>query len=167
MGFGELLPHFSLLRLGHVLPTAFDLARSQLPPHLRPDCRNISKPGWRSKNLKLISLTCRLERRPWISLRLEVDVILRDLLAGSLLNGRDLGPKIVNDGVLVADVCDVSRLVEENYVLRRRREVTAVTWPKPVAESDEDVGCRTDAEIRIAPVRDVEGISNSNAAFWR
>jgi hypothetical protein len=56
MGFGELLPHLSPLSLGYILPTAFDLAGAQLLPHLRPDCRNISKPGGRSKNLKLISL---------------------------------------------------------------------------------------------------------------
>jgi len=116
--------------------------------------------------MKLISLAGCFERCLWISLRQEVDVISRDLLAGSPFNARDLGPEIVNHVVLVVDIGDISRLVEENYVPVRRREVTPVTWPKPVAQSDEDVGGRTDAEIRIAPVRDVEGISKSDAGFW-
>ena len=37
MGIGELLLHLSPLRLWYILPTAFDLAGSQLPPRLRPD----------------------------------------------------------------------------------------------------------------------------------
>ena len=116
--------------------------------------------------MKLISLARCLERSLWISLRHEVDVISRDLLAGSPFNARDLRAEIVNHVVLVVNIGDIPRLIEENYVAVRRREVTMVTWPKPVAPSDEDVGCRTDAEVRIAPVRDVEGISNANAGFW-
>ena len=96
--------------------------------------------------MKLISLARCLERCPRVSLRQEVDVISRDLLAGSLLNIHDLRPEIVNDVVLDVDVGDVSSLVEENYVPVRRRKVTPVTWPKPVAEPDEDVRCRTDVE---------------------
>jgi len=37
MGIGELLSHLSPLCLWYILPTAFDLGCSQLPPRLRPD----------------------------------------------------------------------------------------------------------------------------------
>jgi len=37
MGIGEVLPHLSPLSHWYILPTAFDLGGSQLPPRLRPD----------------------------------------------------------------------------------------------------------------------------------
>jgi hypothetical protein len=133
-----------------------DLTGSQLPLHLRLDCRNISKPGGRSKNLQLIPLGCCPESCPWISLGQVVDVISRDLLAGSLLHVHDLRPEIVNDVVLVVNVGDVSGLVEEIDVLGRRREVASVTRPEPVAESDKNVCSGADVVIRIAPGGDAE-----------
>jgi hypothetical protein len=111
---------------------------------------------WRSHNVELVALNRGLECSARLGLSGIVQFVTRECLTGSLLdklrNSFVLRAEIVNNVVLIRNICDVGSLLNNLNILLRRETEFSVRGAREVAYADESVGRGADVVITVGPV---------------